>query len=325
MLTASRNRAAPSRQQTLRSALEWSHGLLQERERRCSGVSASSPGSASLEFIQQVLVDADDGAELDAWAVARRARHAGGPLAGGGADIERRRRAALPPARNARAPTRSSVWQTAGEQAGAAASPRAGGGRAVRCRLRGVLHRSRRRGRLAAPPRSPTSTMRATPCAGPAAPATPRWSCASARRCCARCRRRCTCERMALADACEARHPVRPSRSLAIAGMDRAQLRAGRFAEGPRPPCGRDGACLGAATGCTPGGPLRPVPRLCRAASAAAQTSDPAAGRARLDELQGLEDPAWPAQRLHLGRRGRAVARPHEPATAWTRCTAAAA
>ena len=40
---------------------------------------------------------------------------------------------------------------------------------------------------------------------------------------------------------------------------------------------------------------------LSRAASAAAQTSDLPAARALLDELQRLEDPAWPAQRLIWG------------------------
>jgi hypothetical protein len=40
---------------------------------------------------------------------------------------------------------------------------------------------------------------------------------------------------------------------------------------------------------------------LCRAASAAAQVSDLAAARALLDELRGLEDPSWPAQRLVWG------------------------
>jgi predicted ATPase len=34
LLTGSRNRAAPARQQTLRAALEWSHGFLDETERR---------------------------------------------------------------------------------------------------------------------------------------------------------------------------------------------------------------------------------------------------------------------------------------------------
>jgi len=65
LLTASRNKAAPPRQQTLRAALQWSHGFLDAHEQavfRRLGVMA---GSASLELIQQVVADA----QLDAWAV----------------------------------------------------------------------------------------------------------------------------------------------------------------------------------------------------------------------------------------------------------------
>jgi predicted ATPase len=68
LLTASRNRAAPARQQTLRSAVDWSHGLLQAREQQVFRRLGVMAGSASLGFIQQVLVDADDGS-FDVWAV----------------------------------------------------------------------------------------------------------------------------------------------------------------------------------------------------------------------------------------------------------------
>ncbi len=67
LLNASRNRAAPARQQTLRAALEWSHGFLDGRERavfRRLGVFA---GSASLAMAQRVCADADGA--LDEWAV----------------------------------------------------------------------------------------------------------------------------------------------------------------------------------------------------------------------------------------------------------------
>jgi len=67
LLTASRNRAAPSRQRTLRSALEWSYGLLHEHDRRVFRRLGVVAGSGSLEFVQQVLVDGDDA--LDTWAV----------------------------------------------------------------------------------------------------------------------------------------------------------------------------------------------------------------------------------------------------------------
>jgi len=67
LLTRNRDAAAPARQQTLRAALEWSHGLLDERERtvfRRLGVMADS---ASLAFIQEVV--ADEQGPLDRWAV----------------------------------------------------------------------------------------------------------------------------------------------------------------------------------------------------------------------------------------------------------------
>jgi len=67
VLTRNRDAAAPERQQTLRAALEWSCGWLDERERtvfRRLGVMADS---ASLAFIQQVV--ADEEGPLDAWAV----------------------------------------------------------------------------------------------------------------------------------------------------------------------------------------------------------------------------------------------------------------
>ncbi len=73
LLTASRNRDAPERQQTLRAALEWSHGFLEERERTVFRRLAVIAGSASLELIQQVAADTPgDGSshrELDEWAV----------------------------------------------------------------------------------------------------------------------------------------------------------------------------------------------------------------------------------------------------------------
>ncbi len=69
LLTASRDRTAPERQQTLRAALEWSHGLLTPGEQtvfRRLGVIA---GSASLGLIEQVVADDGAGGELDRWDV----------------------------------------------------------------------------------------------------------------------------------------------------------------------------------------------------------------------------------------------------------------
>ena len=69
LLTASRNRDAPQRQQTLRAALEWSHGFLDEPERIVFRRLAAISGSASLDLIQQVAADPPGHGELDEWAV----------------------------------------------------------------------------------------------------------------------------------------------------------------------------------------------------------------------------------------------------------------
>jgi predicted ATPase/DNA-binding winged helix-turn-helix (wHTH) protein len=66
LLTSSRDRAAPVRQQTLRAALEWTHGFLQPREQQVFRRLGVMAGSASLELIEQVV--AGDG-ELDRWGV----------------------------------------------------------------------------------------------------------------------------------------------------------------------------------------------------------------------------------------------------------------
>ena len=69
LLNASRNRAAPARQQTLRAALEWSHGFLDEREQAVFRRLAVMAGSASLELIQQVVADPAGSGNIDEWAV----------------------------------------------------------------------------------------------------------------------------------------------------------------------------------------------------------------------------------------------------------------
>jgi predicted ATPase/DNA-binding winged helix-turn-helix (wHTH) protein len=67
LLTSSADRHAPARQQTLRAALEWSHGFLGEPEQRVFRRMAVIAGSASLELLQRVV--ADDGPDgLDGWA-----------------------------------------------------------------------------------------------------------------------------------------------------------------------------------------------------------------------------------------------------------------
>ena len=67
-------RDAPARQQTLRAALEWSHGLLGAHERTVFRRLAVIAGSASLELIQRIAADDEPAADtaegsLDRWAV----------------------------------------------------------------------------------------------------------------------------------------------------------------------------------------------------------------------------------------------------------------
>ena len=74
LLTRSRDRAAQARHQTLRAALEWSHALLDARERAVFRRLAVFAGSASLALIQHVLADPPDAdaaphGRLDEWAV----------------------------------------------------------------------------------------------------------------------------------------------------------------------------------------------------------------------------------------------------------------
>jgi len=69
LLTTSRNREAPERQQTLRAALEWSHGFLDERERAVFRRLSVIKGSASLDLIQQIAADPPGQGDLDEWAV----------------------------------------------------------------------------------------------------------------------------------------------------------------------------------------------------------------------------------------------------------------
>jgi|GEM_PF-613756 len=78
VLTSSRNRIAPARQQTLRATLEWSHGFLEPREQAVFRRLSVFAGSASLTLVQQVVPDAPDQVApnqaapdelLDEWAV----------------------------------------------------------------------------------------------------------------------------------------------------------------------------------------------------------------------------------------------------------------
>ncbi len=88
LLTAG-SRGAPARQQTLRAALEWSHGLASPVEQvvfRRLGVLA---GSSTLELVQQVVADA----AIDAWAAVEAL---GGLVDRSLVSVKCRRAAALP-------------------------------------------------------------------------------------------------------------------------------------------------------------------------------------------------------------------------------------
>jgi predicted ATPase len=69
VLTRARNRLAPARQQTLRAALEWSHGFLNGQERAVFRRLAVFAGSASLSMVRDVVPDLPDEGDLDEWAV----------------------------------------------------------------------------------------------------------------------------------------------------------------------------------------------------------------------------------------------------------------
>ena len=67
LLTRNRDAHAPARQQTLRAAIEWSHGLLDATLRTVFRRLGVIVDSASLGFIQRIV--ADETGALDAWAV----------------------------------------------------------------------------------------------------------------------------------------------------------------------------------------------------------------------------------------------------------------
>ena len=68
LLTASRDRDAPARHQTLRATVEWSHGLLNAREQAVFRRLAVFAGSASLDMIRSVVADPPGVDGLDEWA-----------------------------------------------------------------------------------------------------------------------------------------------------------------------------------------------------------------------------------------------------------------
>lgn len=68
LLGGGRNRMAPARQQTLRAALEWSHGFLDAAERAVFRRLAVLAGSGTLALVQAVVADPPGEGALDAWA-----------------------------------------------------------------------------------------------------------------------------------------------------------------------------------------------------------------------------------------------------------------
>jgi predicted ATPase/DNA-binding winged helix-turn-helix (wHTH) protein len=69
VLTTNRNRTAPARQRTLRATLEWSHAFLAPYEQQVFRRLGVVAGSGSLAFIAEVLADGDDRGERAMWPV----------------------------------------------------------------------------------------------------------------------------------------------------------------------------------------------------------------------------------------------------------------
>jgi predicted ATPase len=241
-LTGGRNRAAPARQRALRSALEWSDALLDDRERRVFRRLGVIAGSASLDCIEQVLVDADAG--LDRWDVADALdvlvdRSLVAVVTDG-----RRGERALPPARDA-ARVRARASRRRGRARRAAASPRACRRRAPRRRVRRVLQRQRRRRRVAAPRRARLRQRARRAALG---------ACRRRRgdRAAHRCHAAARAAAFAARRAARARRRLRGEhrrcdrRAAPAAGVDRAELRPRRHAEAARARRCRSGARVGA-------------------------------------------------------------------------------
>jgi len=293
-LTGGRNRAAPPRQQALRSALEWSEGLLDERERQVFRRLGVVAGSASLEFIEQVLVDGERG--LDRWAVVDALdvlvdRSLVAVVAGADAAAPRYRLLETPrayalerlDAAGERGELQRRHAHAVADLFDAAYAEYFTGTVGVddwlrRCEAdfdnaRDALRWARTARAAEVELRIGATLLRALP---PSLHG----------------------ERLALADACEARiseHVPEPLRmqawlELSCVLADTQKARGRRAAD----------AALAIARKLDAAGGDRFAlyHALCRAASAAAQGGDLAVARPLLDEVERLEDPAWPAQRL---------------------------
>ncbi len=297
LLTQGRNRAAPERQRTLHATLEWSHGLLDEREQRVFRRLGVLAGSASLAMIEALLVDGDD----DVWAV----------LDALDTLVDRSLVAVLAPSEAGETEPRYRLLETprafalecldrSGERAtlqrrralAVAAildaaydeyfSGRVGADDWLHQRepdldnAREALHWARAAGDTELELRIGTTMLRALP---PSLHP----------------------ERLALADAVEARVVEQLPEALQM----KAWIELNCVLADPRKARSRAAAdrALAIARRLDPTQPDRFAlyHALARAASAAAQTDDLPAARGLLAEMQPLEDPAWPPQRLLWG------------------------
>jgi predicted ATPase/DNA-binding winged helix-turn-helix (wHTH) protein len=299
LLTARRDRTAPERQRTLRAALEWSHGLLTPSEQKVFRRLGVIAGSASLGLIEHVVADADDGGEVDRFAV----------LDALDTLVDRSLVAVLsiddagePRYRLLESPRAYALerLEAAGERAAlqrrhacaVAAmfdaayvdyfSGRIGVDEWMQQReldfdgARDALQWARAEGDVDVELRVGATLLRALPSSLHA-------------------------ERMALASACEARlDPALPEPlrfhawiEIACAFADTSKQRARQAAE--------QALRLARKPDFAHAGSFPLYHALARSASAAAQGGDLPAARALLDEARAIEDPTWPAQRLLWG------------------------
>ena len=296
LLTGGRNRAAPARQRTLRAALEWSHELLPEREQRAFRRLGVMAGSASLELVQQVVADAGDTSDLDRWAV----------LDALDALIDRSmvvvQGEATPRYRLLESPRAYALQRL--EQAGEREAAQRRHALAMAALLDAAYDASfsgrvgsddwlrgladdldNARDALAWASASGDSVTALTIGATLLRALPPSLH----------------AERMALAEACEAR--IDPSLPEPL--QQRVWLELSRAWADTQKLRSRDaaGRALGLARRLDPPQADRFLlyRALCRSASAAAQAGDLPAALAPLDELRAIEDPDWPAQRLLWG------------------------
>ena len=299
LLTTSRNRNAPERQQTLRAALEWSHGLLTAREQKVFRRLGVIAGSASLGLIQQVVADDGERAELDRWAVLDaldvlvdrslvavlsthddrepRYRLLESPRAFALEQLDAAGEHATVQRRHAHAVAAMFDAAYASYFDGAVGADEWMQDRELDFdNARDAMHWARRQGEVDVELRIGATLLRALPSSLHA-------------------------ERMALASACEARlDPALPEAlqlqvwtELSCALADTHKQRARQAAEQAlRLARGLDGSQADR---------FALYHALSRCASANAQSGDLQAARALLDEARALEDSTWPAQRLLWG------------------------